>query len=164
MTRYIVLTALFSAVIALGAESAIDPKVAFARLKSLAGEWEADTQMGKVQVSYEVIAGGTAVVERESGEKMPVMLTLYHLDNGRLLLTHYCAAGNQPRMQASAYSPQTGELEFRFLDATNLAEGAGHMRNARFRFLTSDRLESRWEFHENGKLKSTETWQYKRVR
>src|SRR5713226_971817 len=66
---------------------------AFARLKTLVGEWEADTKMGKAHVSYELIAGGTAL-------KMPAMLTVYHLDGERLLLTHYCMAGNQPRMQA----------------------------------------------------------------
>ena len=45
---------------------------AFARLKTLVGEW------------------GTALIEKESGEKMPAMLTVYHLDGDRLLLTHYC--------------------------------------------------------------------------
>ena len=96
---------------------------AYARLKTLVGEWEADTQMGKVHVSYELIAGGTSLVEKESGEKMPAMLTVYYLDGDRLLLTHYCMAGNQPRMQARAFNPETGEVAFEFLDATNLTPG-----------------------------------------
>ena len=87
---------------------------AFARLKTLVGEWEADTRMGKAHVSYELIAGGTALVERESADKMPAMLTVYHLDGDRLLLTHYCMAGNQPRMQARSFNPESGELEFHF--------------------------------------------------
>ena len=74
---------------------------AFSRLKTLVGEWETDSQQtGKIHTSYEPIAGGTALVERESGDKMPVMMTVYHLDGDRLLLTHYCMAGNQPRMGA----------------------------------------------------------------
>jgi len=133
---------------------------AFARLKTLAGEWEANTAMGKVHLSYEVIAGGTALVEHESGEKMPAMLTVYHLDGDRLLLTHYCMAGNQPRMQARAFNAETGELEFQFLDATNLSgPGAGHMHNARFRFIDNDHLASQWDFYENGQKKMTEGFQ-----
>ena len=34
-----------------------------ARLKTLVGEWEANTAMGRVHVSYELIAGGTSLVE-----------------------------------------------------------------------------------------------------
>ena len=41
---------------------------AFARLKTLVGDWEADTKMGKAHLSYELIAGGTALVEKESAE------------------------------------------------------------------------------------------------
>jgi hypothetical protein len=138
---------------------------AFARLKTLEGEWEADTAMGKAHLSYEVIAGGTALVEKETGEKMPAMLTVYHLDGDRLLLTHYCMAGNQPRMQAKAFNPESGELEFQFLDATNFASpAAGHMHNVKFRFVDHNRLAAAWEFYENGERKMTEASQYTRIR
>jgi hypothetical protein len=143
---------------------AVDAKAVFARLKSLAGDWEADTTMGKARMAYEVIAGGAAIMERESAEKMPVMITVYHLDGDRLLLTHYCMAGNQPRMQAHSFNAETGELQFRFLDATNLPAGAGHMHNVTIRFVDKDRLHTSWEFHESGRMKFTESAQYKRVR
>ena len=137
---------------------------AFARLKTLVGEWEADTRMGKAHVSYELIAGGTALVERETAEKMPAMLTVYHLDGDRLLLTHYCMAGNQPRMQARSFNPESGELEFQFLDATNLTAGAGHMHDARFRLIDNNHFSSEWDFYENGQRKFAESAQYTRVR
>src|SRR5690349_7224531 len=134
---------------------------AFARLKTLVGEWEADTQMGKAHVSYELIAGGTALVERFSAEKEPAMLTVYHFDGNRLMLTHYCTAGNQPRMQAGPFNPETGELEFRFLDATNLATpAAGHMHNAQMRIIDRDHFTSQWQFFENGQPKFTESAKY----
>ena len=66
--------------------------------------------MGKVYLSYELIAGGTALVERERTDKTPEMLTVYHLDGKRLVLTHYCMAGNQPRMEAKSFNPGTGDL------------------------------------------------------
>ena len=49
------------------------------------------------------------------------VLTVFHLDGDRLILTHYCMAGNQPRMQATSYDAKKGEIRFQFLDATNLA-------------------------------------------
>jgi hypothetical protein len=142
-----------------------DATAAFARLKTLVGEWEANTQMGKAHLSYELTGAGTALVERDTAEKMPGMLTVYHLDGGRLILTHYCMAGNQPRMQARLFNPETGELQFQFLDITNLASpGAGHMHNANFRFVDHDHFETEWQFYENGKPKTAETFQYTRVR
>jgi len=137
---------------------------AFARLKTLVGEWEADTRMGKTHLSYELIAGGTALVERAAGEKMPVMVTVYHLDGDRLLLTHYCMAGNQPRMQARSFDAESGTVEFQFLDATNLPAGAGHMHNAKFRLVDDNHLTEEWAFYENGAPKFTETAAYARIR
>ena len=145
--------------------AAVDAPAAFAKLKTLAGEWEADTAMGKVHVSYEVVGAGTALLERESSEKMPAMVTLYHLDGSRLILTHYCMTGNQPRMLARNFNAETGEIQFQFLDATNLASPAtGHMHNARLRLVDSDHFNAEWQFYEDGKPKMTETAQYSRVR
>jgi len=145
--------------------SGIDAPAAFARIKALAGEWQADTQMGKAHLTYEVIASGTSLVERESAQNMPAMMAVYHLDGGRLLMTHYCMAGNQPRMQARAFDAKTGEVRFQFLDATNLASPeAGHMRNLTLRIGDHDHFAADWEFYEGGQKSRTETFQYSRVR
>jgi hypothetical protein len=147
------------------AESSPDVAAAFARLKTLVGEWETDLKSGKAYLSYELVSGGTALLERETADGRPAMLTLYHLDGGRLMLTHYCMAGNQPRMQAKAFNPETGELNFQFLDATNLASpGDGHMHNAKIRFVDNNHVVSEWQFYEGGKPKFSETAQYTRVR
>jgi hypothetical protein len=142
-----------------------DSQAAFSRLKLLVGEWETEGSMGKVHVSYELIAGGTALVERDSGDKMSPMLTVYYLDGDRLLLTHYCMAGNQPRMLAKHFDTATGELDFQFLDATNLPDpNAGHMRNAKLRVVDDHHYTAEWQFYENGKLKMSEIEQYTRIR
>jgi hypothetical protein len=146
-------------------DTTLDAKAAYSRLSSLAGEWEADTNMGKAHVTYELIAGGTALSERDTMEHMPPMQTVYYLDGKRLLLTHYCMAGNQPRMQATAFHPETGELKFSFLDATNLAAPSdGHMHSATLRLVDSDHLVSEWDFYEDGQKKSTESFQFVRIR
>jgi hypothetical protein len=146
-------------------QNQVDAKAAYARLGTLVGEWEADTGMGKAHVSYELIAGGSALVERESMEHMPPMETVYHSDGNRLQLTHYCALGNQPRMEARAYDAKAGNLEFGFLSATNLSgPAAAHMHNATFRFVDDKHFTAAWELYENGARKSIETAQYTRVR
>jgi len=146
------------------AEVRRDGPAAYARLKALAGEWEAKMEQGKAHLSLELIAGGTAIVERETAGQMPAMETVYHLDGSRLLLTHYCMAGNQPRMEAASFNPDNGELQFRFLDATNLKPGAGHMHDVLIRFVDNDHFETEWQFFENGKPKFTEKALYTRVK
>jgi len=142
---------------------------AFEQLKSLAGHWETEkSNRERATLDLELTSGGTAVIERahvtEEGKQVE-MITLYYLDGEQLKMTHYCMAGNQPRMQARGFNAETGELEFQFLDATNLANsGAGHMHSAKFRFVDNDHLATQWEFYENGQPKMTETAQYTRVR
>jgi hypothetical protein len=145
-----------------------DATVAFAHLKSLAGDWEAKNPAGgKSRVHYDVVSAGSAVVERFEDDSMGAgnaMLTVYYLDGGRLLLTHYCMAKNQPRMQAEAFDNSTGELRFAFLDATGLATPeAGHMHSATFHFVDADHFSTAWQFFDAGKPKMTETAQYARV-
>ena len=55
------------------------------------------------------------------------MLSLFYVDGDRLLMTHFCPSGNQPRMQATI-SPDLKTISFDFLDATNLPDPqTGHM-------------------------------------
>lgn len=129
---------------------------AFERLKGLVGVWEVTKPAGQTAtVRYELMASGSALVERYADSSMGAgseMITMYHLDSDRLLLTHYCVAGNQPRMLLKRFDPATGELDFDFLDATGLPhENAGHMRRAHFRLLDPNHYTTRWEFVENGK-------------
>jgi len=150
------------------AADAPDGAAAFERLKGLVGVWEVTQPAGKnATVRYELTASGSALFERYSDSSMGAgneMITMYHLDSGRLLLTHYCMAGNQPRMLLKRFAPATGELDFDFLDATGLPdENAGHMRRAQFRLVDPDRYTSRWEFVENGKLTFDEKQELTRV-
>lgn len=140
-------------------------EAAFARLKTLVGRWEGKTDTGKVGLVYELVAGGTALLERETADERPEMVTLFHLDGDRLLLTHYCMAGNQPRMELRSFNASTGELQFAFVDATNLANpAAGHMRNVTMRVVDPNQITAEWVFYENGKPEMTERVRYTRVR
>jgi hypothetical protein len=118
---------------------------AFQTLVGLAGSWEGE----KSTVDYRVTAGGSAVEEVIFRGTKHEMVTMYHLDGGRLLLTHYCAAGNQPTMVLLPGS-DPAILEFDFLRGTNMQPTDGHMHQARFDVTSPDTLKTAWTFWEKG--------------
>lgn len=138
---------------------------AFARLKTLVGTWEAQSSKGKAVSTYELVANGTALVEHIKVPGESGMLTVYHLDGDHLVLTHYCAAGNQPEMQAEAYDPASNQLTFNFLRAGNLPDtNAGHMHSAVLRFTGDNSFIANWAFQEGGKIRFVESLPYTRVK
>lgn len=97
-----------------GAPSAAD---AFARLKELAGRWNATSPNvpdGKFVVSWRATAGGSAVMETMFEGTPHEMISMYFLDGNALRMTHYCAAGNQPRMVYDPKRSSSSELAFSF--------------------------------------------------
>ncbi|HEY6066377.1 MAG TPA: hypothetical protein VIY96_09490 [Thermoanaerobaculia bacterium] len=93
------------------------------------------------------------------------MLTVFHLDGDRLLLTHYCVARNQPRLEATEISPDLSTITFTFRDGTNLASrDAGHMDKATYRFGANDEFTSRWTWFQKGKETWMEEIQYRRAK
>jgi hypothetical protein len=144
-----------------------DAAAAFDRLKQLAGDWQATAGDGKgARTRFEVIARGSAIVETYSDPKMGAggeMVTVYHLDGPRLVLSHYCIAKNQPRMQLASYNPASGEMTFEFLDATNLPSGAGHMHRAQYTIEGPNRFTTIWDFVKDGKTAFTEKQQFTKV-
>ena len=84
------------------AASSTNAVTAFERLKTLVGEWEADTSMGKEHARFELASNGHVIIERSNGPEGD-MTTTYYLDGDKIGATHYCALGNQPRLQASGY-------------------------------------------------------------
>jgi hypothetical protein len=125
----------------------------FDQLKSLTGSWEGKTSDGKpVQVSFEDVAGGSALMSEIHGHGPENMVSMFHLDGpNRLLMTHYCGAGNQPRMTAST-SPDGNTITFDFLDATNLATpDAGHMQRVVITILDANHHTEDWTFADHGK-------------
>jgi hypothetical protein len=138
-----------------------DAQRSFDKLKTLAGSWQGKSNSGQpVDVTFRVTSGGSAVLSEIMGEEN--MITMFHLDGDRLLLTHYCAAGNQPRMKATA-SPDGKTLRFEFLDATNLGSPqAGHMHRVIFTFPDADHHTEEWFFVQDGKEAAHERFNLER--
>ncbi len=138
------LLALFLATTAFADSNA---QAAFEKLKSLEGNWSGTTPEGKsLQVSFRVVSGGSAVESEIHGEAEADMFSVFHLDGDRLLMTHYCGTGNQPRM-VGTLSPDGKTISFNFLDATNLLPSQpGHMEKMTLTLPDATHQTEQWDF------------------
>ncbi len=144
---HLLMLALVLAATAAGAQT--DAQKAFATIKNMPGTWEGNTPMGPVRVTFKVTSGGSAVMSEILGKEN--MVSMFHLDSGRLLLTHYCAVGNQPRMQAET-SPDGKTITFNYVDATNLSSpDAGHMQTMVLTLLDENHHTEEWIYSDHGK-------------
>src|SRR6476646_2684180 len=132
-----------------------DAQKSFDKLKALSGVWE-----GKVTTDLKVATpldnvpmhvtlrstsrGNALMHEMTSAGSPDDPITMFYLDEDRVLLTHYCDAGNRPRMEGKL-SPDGKTLEFTFIDVagSNLHE---HMHHARFTFIDGDHHTEDWTF------------------
>jgi hypothetical protein len=138
-----------------------DAQKSFDKMKTLAGSWSGPVtinppqpDMGSdkpVQVSMRVTSRGNALVHemKEAGSpddpgKYDHPVTMLYLDNDRLLLTHYCDAGNRPRM-AGKVSPDGKTVEFDFLDVAGGTQ-YGHMHHAVFTVIDADHHTEDWTY------------------
>ena len=115
------------------------------RLKQLAGTWVAADKDGKptdqVVSVIKLTAGGSAVQETLFPGQPQEMVSVYHLDKGDLVMTHYCCLGNQPRMKADPKSP-ANQIKFLFAGGTNLDPAKDmHMHEGTLTFVDDDHIE-----------------------
>jgi hypothetical protein len=92
--------------------------VAWERLtRALPGTWTMTTSSGRFAVRYKLISNDSALVEHWGEGGKHETETVFHRDHADLVLTHYCAQGNQPRLRAVEASGDS--ITFRFVDVTN---------------------------------------------
>ena len=137
-----------------------DAQKSFDQLKTLAGSWEGRVTTvpshpemdGKImQVTLRVTSMGNALMHEMTGTGRPDdPITMLYLDNDRLMLTHYCDAGNRPRMTGKM-SPDGKAVEFEFLDAAGNMQH-GHMHHSVFAVLDANHHTEDWTFMQGDKL------------
>ncbi len=131
---------------------AAGPDDGWRMLKSLAGSWKATAPDGKgFRMSYQVISNNSAVMETMHGEDgSPFMVSIYHRDGADLMMTHYCAEGNQPRLKAASAGEK--QIVFKFLDATNMSgPDADHINGLTVTFVDKDHMVQEWTSHKAAK-------------
>ena len=147
-----------------GTKAAVEPgdaQKSFDQLKSLAGSWQARVTVvppqprmedgTPLEVSLRVTSRGNALVHEmktpgvpDDPTKTDHPVTMIYLDSDRLLLTHYCDAGNRPRMAAKV-SPDGKTVEFDFIDVAGSTQ-YGHMHHALFTFIDANHHTEDWTY------------------
>jgi hypothetical protein len=121
------------------------------RLKSLVGTWEGKDEQGNpIQLSYKLVSDDNTLVETldNAGHKES-MITVYHIDGDKVMLTHYCSVGNQPRMKE--VSSDASSISFSFVDGTNMKSGDPHMHELTIRWIDADHIVQEWTMQVEGK-------------
>lgn len=132
----------------------------FAEMKTLAGTWKGQVTVNppmkgmentSMDVSIRVTSRGNALVHEMIEAGKPVdptkndnPVTMFYVDGDKLLLTHYCDAGNRPRMAART-SPDGKTVEFDFLDISGDTK-YGHMQHALFTVVDANHHIEDWTF------------------
>ena len=127
-----------------------DAHKSFALLKGLEGNWVGKDQQGQpVEVTFRMTAGDSALMSEIHGHGPENMITMFHMDGDRLLMTHYCGAGNQPRMKVVASDAKS--VSFEFFDGTNIGPGDGHMQHVTITEPDANHHVEEWIFLDHGK-------------
>lgn len=125
------------------------------RVKGLEGTWDVAGPGGMTgEFTFAVTSNGSVVREVMFPGSDHEMTNMYSMDGPTLVMTHYCAIGNQPRMRAAAASGD--RIDLKFDNVTNLQSPTtmymGHM------VLTvtdKDHAQETWTSFVNGKEHET---------
>lgn len=122
---------------------------AFERLKALVGNWQGVGEGAEnTTTSFELMASGSALMERLSPMAGVVMLNAYHPDGDAVVMTHYCASGNQPRMRCTK---DGASLAFAMTDITNWKKDEARMSAVTVTLVDADHMKQDWVSEEGGK-------------
>ena len=137
-----------------------DAQKSFTELKTLSGSWLGPVkvdppipEMGNkpTRVTLRVTSRGNALVHemKEDGApddptKYDDPITMLYLENDKLFLTHYCDAGNRPRMVAKS-SPDGKTVDFDFVDLAGSTK-YGHMMHAKFTVIDANHHLEDWTY------------------
>jgi len=133
----------------------------FTLLKTLAGTWEGHFKVDPPQpgmggdsstrITLRQTSRGNALVHEMTDPAHPDdpahydhPLTMFYLDGDQLTLTHYCDAGNRPRMTARA-SSDGKTVEFDFVDVSGSTQ-YGHIHHALFTIVDANHHIEEWTY------------------
>lgn len=123
----------------------------FELLKGLVGEWKAVGEGAQSSTSFELLSNGSALVERLKPGPDETMVNVYVADGGAVVMTHYCAAGNQPRYRGSK---KDSGLAFTMTDITGWEKGEPRMSAVTITMPDADHMNEEWTTEMNGKSES----------
>lgn len=146
-------------------------KAVLGRLSMLDGDWqfidEAGNDVEGLTCSFDFSSNNSVVREIMFPGGDGEMTNLYHLDGEKIICTHYCAAGNQPRMVASGIQTDHNgtSIDFKLESISNLRPEHDHyMGGLKLVFTDDDTLEQHWtNLTQNGEVAGEVVFIMKRV-
>ena len=145
------------------AYAAVAASAVLDQLKTLEGTWTGNPEgtgeaaseepevIPAVVHEFQISAAGTVVMETMNPGTDHEMINMYHVDGDDLVLTHYCAGGNQPQMRLDREASSADYLEFDFSGGTNLDPAVDpHIHSANIRMRDDGGLDSNWQSHSGG--------------
>ena len=135
-----------------GHDEAVKMPKDFEMLKKLAGNWESTqkTEKGeeKTDVTYELSAGGSIVIEKLSVGTSHEMVTVYHADGDKVAMTHYCMLGNHPTMTLKKVEGKV--LTFEYSGGLK-SKMEPHMHTLMITLVDEDHIQQEWVMNDKGK-------------
>lgn len=126
-------------------------------LKPLEGTWEMTDENGKTVTGLvtKLTAGGTVVCETMFPGSPHEMTNMYHPDGDDLVMTHYCAIGNQPTMRCKGSSIKADQspkvLTFEFDSGRNMKPADMRMGKLVLTIKDADHISQAWTSYKDGK-------------
>lgn len=101
-----------------------DAQKAFEKLKTLSGSWQGTIMKIPINFTIRAASSGTAILHEGNTEKGPPdhEITMFYVEDNRLLAIHYCDAGNRARLEGKI-SADGKSIEFSFLDVAGSTKG-----------------------------------------
>lgn len=132
--------------------------VHFETLKSLVGTYKESGDPEKAYtVTYKLISRDNAITEMWTSPTGREELTVFHMNNGTLAATHYCASGVQSTMKLSERS-KSGVLDFRLTSVSNLTDAdKAHVSGFSYSFKDKTRIERSETWSKSGKNSQSAT-------
>jgi hypothetical protein len=134
-----------------------DAAAAFERLKRLNGEWQGNVESRQgpaATVLYRLTANGNTLMETLFPGTDHEMVSMYHLDGKDLVVSHYCAMGNQPKMKLAGF--EAGQVTFDFAGGTNLNPKKDvHIHSGKIVMIDNDHVETEWTVYQGEKQVGT---------
>lgn len=130
-------------------------------MKALVGSWSGTAEGRPVSVSYRLVSNGSALMETLESGHADTMITMYTPDGGTILATHYCSAGNQPRMRADA-SRAGKSLDFQFVDVSNAKDSSDVMQRLLVTFVDAKHFDQQWTSRGKDGKEHTSLFRYTR--
>ena len=127
----------------------------FVKMKSLVGTWTGKSKMHgdkaqKIKVTYSLTAGGSAIIEKLFPGTPNEMTSVYHLEDGKLCMTHYCMLGNCPKMMLKGSTENSLSFEMKGRDGISSSKEM-HMHALNIIWKDKNHISEDWISHQDGK-------------